>query len=225
MKKIGLIVCIGVVMFSENLFAAGMHDYWAFKLGCFLPNDDRDGLKDYETAASLGLTFGHEFSREFAIEVGGEYYSTELKASEPYYGNDIIDAGTGDPISGLTVHYDNEVSVWSIPITAKLLIPLSNELTGYLGAGVGFYTAAFRGDETFKAPGYEPLPGDSISDSGSCVGYHLVAGADLAVSNNMAVGMELKWSEAEINFEEAGYETVDMNIGGTTINLMAKIFF
>jgi len=225
MRKVGLIVLIGVMMFSQTLFAAGPDNYWSLKLGCFLPNEDRDGLKDYDTTASFALTFGHELTRELAIEVGGEYYSTELKTSEPYYGNDFYDSDTGDPINGITVSYDNDVTVLAIPITAKFQFPLSNELTGFFGAGIGFYNATFESDETFRASGYAPFAGDSFSDTGSCVGYHLVAGVDLAVSYNMAVGMEVKWSSAEMDFEEDGYEAVDMNIGGTTINLAGKVYF
>jgi len=225
MRKIGLMVIIGVVMCAQPSFAAGADNYWSLKLGCFLPNEDRDGLKDYDTTAGIGVTFGHEFTREVAIEFGGEYYSTELKTSEPYYGDDVFDSDTGDPISGLTVTRDNDVTVWAIPITAKFQFPLSNELTGFFGAGIGFYNARFEADETFRAPGYAPFYGGSFSDTGSCVGYHVVAGVDLAVSRNMAVGMEVKWSAAEMDFEEDGYEAVDMNVGGTTVNLAAKVYF
>jgi len=225
MRKIGLMVSIGVVMFSQAVFAAGPMNYWSFKLGCFLPNEDRDGLKDYNTAAGFTLALGHEFTRELAIEIGGEYYATELKDSRPYYGDDFYDADTGDPISGVRVSYDNDVTVWVIPVTARFQFPLSNELIGFFGAGIGFYNARFESNETFRAPGYVPFAGDSFSDTGSCVGYHVVAGVDLAVSRNMAVGMEVKWSSAEMNFEDQGYQTLDMNIGGTTVNLAGKIYF
>jgi opacity protein-like surface antigen len=216
---------IGVLMFAQTLFAAGPDNYWSLKLGCFLPNEDRDGLKDYDTSAGIGVMFGHEFTREVAFEVGAEYYSTELKSSEPYYGDDFYDADTGDPISDITVSYDHDVSVLAVPITVKFQFPLSNELTGFFGAGIGFYNATFDADETYWSPGYAPFSGGSISDSGNCVGYHVVAGMDLAVSYNMAVGMEVKWSSAEMDFEEGGYGTVDMNVGGTTVNLAAKLYF
>lgn len=225
MRKIGIAMLFTVLLLAGELSAAESSNYGALKLGYFMPNNDSDGLEDFDNRGCIGLAFGHKFSKQFAVEIGYEYYSTE---GDFYESLTLEDADTGDLVHGILSEED-KITVWTVPVTAKILFPVSNELTGFLGAGIGFYNVKGESDVTWSASGYYPVNVGSMSDTGNCYGFHLVAGADLAISSNAALGLELKWSKAEQELEgEIDGEEIeldDINVGGTTINFVGKVFF
>jgi opacity protein-like surface antigen len=188
--------------------AADPAGYASVKLGYFMPNSDDDGLKDFDNEFSLGLAVGTKLSPNFAIELGWDYYSTK--------GNDTVSSG------GVSYAIDAEVTTWSIPLTAKFILPVSKEIEVFMGAGVGYYDSQIDADGTLSGGG---LSADlwSESDSASGIGYHLVAGADYKINRNVALGGEIKWCKAELDFEDISDD--EINVGGTTLNLVVKYLF
>jgi opacity protein-like surface antigen len=183
--------------------AANPAGYAALKLGYFTPNNDSDGLDGFDSVGTFGLAFGAKFTPNIAIEVGTEYYSTD--DTESGYIDDVY------------VVADGTVTTWSIPITCKLIAPVSNELEAFLGLGVGLYSSKFEIEYRSEDVIVE------LSDTASDFGFHAEVGADYKINPNLSLGMELKWFKAELDFDDLFDE--EMNVGGTSFNVVAKHMF
>lgn len=217
MKKWFFVVCLICAIMAPSLAqAADLSNYGALKLGYFMPNNDGDGLKEYDNSGSFGLALGHAFTPSIAGEVGWEYYATK----EDYSETGSFRMNGSDPISG-TWSSENRITVWSLPITVKYLIPAPRDVLLYVGAGVGLYFTRLEiENRTLISGDTRYLYGD-ISDSGRCWGYHFVASADVPVTPAITLGGELKWHKAQQGVEDSDR----INIGGTTFNLVAKHHF
>lgn len=203
-KRAVILVFLSFCLLTPGLVsAADPAGYAALKLGYFTPNNDDDGLDGFDSVGSFGLAFGAKFSPNFAIEVGSEYYSTDDNWNGYIDGDYVIAKGT--------------VTTWSLPITCKLIAPVSNELEVFLGLGIGLYTSEFE----IEASG--PYAYAEGSDTASDIGYHAVVGADYKINPNISLGMELKWFEADLDFNDLFYD--EINVGGTTFNVVAKYLF
>ena len=88
-----------------------------------MPNDDKNGLKNFDNMVSAGLIGGVKLSPNIAIEIGGDYYYTE--------GNDTVSA------AGASYSVDAKVMIWSIPVTGKFILPLSDQVDVFIGGGLG----------------------------------------------------------------------------------------
>lgn len=183
--------------------AADPAGYAALKLGYFSPNNDDDGLDGFDGDISFGFALGAKINTNFAVEIGSEFSSTDRSGSGFINGNYVV--------------ADETVTTWSIPITCKLIAPLSNELEAFLGIGIGFYTSEYEIDAS------GPYAFAEGSDTESDIGYHAEIGADYRVSPNVALGMELKWYEADLDFGGPRYD--EINVGGTTFNIVVKYLF
>lgn len=204
-------------VFPSFSYADGVPTYVGFKLGYFMPNDDSDGMKEFDDTVSFGMSLGAIISDQLAGEIGLEYYKAEL---------DNFAAGTGYLNSVFyTAIYDAELSVWSLPVTAKWLLPVDDGITAFLGGGIALHRTKLENSLTYQFTGY----GTGIlsdSDTGSCLGIHLVAGLDFDIQQNLKVGAELKWSSANQKIKSsADDDEDDFYIGGTTISLNAKFLF
>lgn len=215
MRAIRLMVLLSLLVMPAELLAAEPDNYGVIKLGYFLPNSDSEGLKHYDNTAGFGVAFGHEFSRGIAAEIGLDYYTTAYEASGAIQ---VVDAESRQVIDGRYT-LDRKISVRAVPATVKYCLPVSNQIKVFTGAGIGYYWVDFEADLSVTAQADR-----STSDSGTCFGYHLVAGAQYAVLTNLALGLELKWSKAEQEIAAEG-KTFDVNVGGTAINLVGKMLF
>lgn len=217
MKQWLFAVClICAIMAPSVAQSADLSNYGTLKLGYFIPNNDGDGLKDYENSGSFGLALGHVFTTSIAGEIGWEYYTTKEDYSET--GN--VSVNGASPIFGAWSS-ENRIMVWSLPITAKYLIKAPKDVILYVGAGVGLYFTRLEIENRTLTSGDTRYLYDDLSDSGRCWGYHFVAGADVYINPAITLGGELKWNKAQQGIEDSDR----INIGGSTFNLVAKHYF
>jgi opacity protein-like surface antigen len=167
------------------------NNYATIKLGMFVPNNDSDGLEDFDNGFAIGGAIGHKFNRNFAVELGLDYSSTES--------------------SCYNLHAD--VETWDIPITAKLILPVSHSVDFFVGGGFGLYFTDINVD--FDEGFYKH------DDSESALGFHVLIGADIKMDHNVAFTMELKHTGVEQDFREYG----DWEVGGTTVFVGAEFLF
>lgn len=182
--------------------------YAALKLGYFIPNGDDDGLNDFDNVFTIGGAGGAKLFPWFAVEGGLDYYSTKGNDSTTY--------------AGVSYDVDAKVKTWSIPLTAKFILPFSKVVEPFAGIGVGWYSSSIDMDGTVSGYGLSRQAW-SESDSDSGFGYHFVAGADFIINPHFALGAELKWCKAELDFEDISDD--EINVGGTTLNFVAKYLF
>lgn len=102
----------------------------------------------------------------------------------------------------------NGVDVTLIPITLTGLyeLPLNLPVALNVGAGIGMYMW--------------DVDASGFSDDGTDFGFHVQAGAEYKLSDQLALIGELKW--ANVDIEEGG---VDFDGGGTSVNVGAKLNF
>lgn len=224
-----LIFCF---MAPSLTFAGDTGMYGTLKLGLFMPNSDFhgdswggntygynfDGMSGFDNVPLYGVSFGMLMNPNVALEIGWETYETELD----------IDFHNLD-----TSNY--KIKTWSVPITAKLLMPVSNQITAFFGAGLGYYDAEVDATETLNNPATNPygiaLGTSSDTQASDGFGLHAVAGADFKVDANLSFGLELKWSNAKLDFDDFTffgapyYMDRDTNVGGTSLSLTAKYSF
>lgn len=119
-------------------------NYATIKIGGFMPNDD--ALDD---GVALGVALGHMVNKNFAVELGFEYTFTDFNNDNDYY-------------------YENhDVYILGIPVTAKFILPLSNQADLFAGVGVGIYVTSVEFDHHGY---YYDDDDDSIDDTSP--GFH-----------------------------------------------------
>lgn len=175
--------------------------YATVKLGAFIPNGDSDFL---DNGFAAGAALGHKLGRNFALELGLDYVSADIDDDYRYddYG-----------------YRDVYLTTFGIPVTAKFIVPLSNQVEIYAGGGFGVYFSNIDFDEEYYDGGYSD--DDRIHDTG--LGFHTLIGADIKMNPNVAFTMELKYTEIEHDFDE--YYDDDFEIGGTTASAGVKFLF
>jgi len=189
MKK----VLLAVVMFAM-VFAAvpvfAENSYVSLRAGAFSPNSDDNGLKDFDTGYNVEVAYGYKIMPNFAVEGGIGRYSAEY--SETIYG----------------VSYSSTASVIPITATAKGILPIADDqFELYGGAGIGLYMATAEAEAA----------GVSMSYDANAFGFHVVGGADFNVSDNIAIGGEVKWVSVEPEFDVLGVK-YDTPYGGIIFN-------
>jgi outer membrane protein W len=182
--------------------------YLAVKLGYFIPNNDDDGLKDFDKVFAIGVAGGTKLVPWFAIELGGDYYKTK--------GNDTT------TYVGISYTIDAKVKTWSVPLTAKFILPISQKVHPFVGVGGGWYWSSIDMDATGSIGGLSADLG-SKSQSANGFGYHGVVGVDFNINRNFALGAEIKWAKAELDFDRISDDKI--NVGGTTLNFVVKGMF
>lgn len=169
--------------------------YATVKLGVFKPNDHDEFL---DNGFAVGGAVGHNFNRNFALEIGLDSISTEIDNGYDFEDVDVITLG--------------------IPVTAKFVIPLSNQVELYAGGGLGLYfTNVESYDEYYDGYYYD----DDVD--GTSLGLHTLIGADIKMNSNIAFNMELKHTEVEQDFDDYYYD--DLEVGGTTASVGVKFLF
>ena len=230
MKKWCVVLVLSLCILVPGLASAaddsaGPKGYLALKLGGFLPNGDDDGMKDYDKVFTIGGAGGAKLLPWFAVELGVDYYSTKGNETDTY---SLVFASA-------SYSKDTKVKTWSIPLTAKFILPISKVVQPFVGAGGGWYSSKIDVDETYKVPLLNERT-YSNSDSANGWGYHFVAGVDFNIMPHLALGAEVKWCKAELDFKDitdiANQLNLDnkidysnFNVGGTTLNFVAKYLF
>jgi outer membrane protein W len=167
-------------------------NYATIKLGAFMPNDDADVL---DNGFAIGGAIGHNFNRNFAVEIGLDYTFTDFKHDYSYEDAGLITLG--------------------IPVTAKFIVPLSNQVDLFVGAGLGLYFTEIEFDH------HDYYDDDSVDDTN--VGFHCLIGTDIKMNSNTALTMELKYTEIEQDFNY--YYNDNLEVGGTTAYVGVKFLF
>ncbi len=173
--------------------------YLTVRLGAFMPNDDAYFL---DNGISIGGAIGHNLNRNFALEVGLDYTLTDFDDEYGYY-NYTTDE-----------YEDAYVTTLGIPVTAKLLVPLSNSVNLFAGAGIGVYFT----DVEIKDGHYDGYYYKD-NDRDTCLGFHALMGADVELMPNAAVTMELKYTELDRDSDD------NFEFGGTTASVGVKLRF
>jgi len=200
-----IIVPMTTVMAAKNTVRYSRDTYYVpenyatIKIGAFMPNED--ALDD---GVGVSGAIGHMINKNFALELGLDYTFTDFNNDNDYY-------------------YENaNVYTFGIPATAKFIVPLSNQIDLFAGAGLGIYftSVVFDHHGYYYHDGYYYDDDDSIDDTS--LGYHGLIGADIKVNSNMAIEMELKYTETEDDFD---YYDYNFEVGGTTVSIGAKFLF
>lgn len=219
-KKSGIILFLIILLIPGMLSAADSKNYGVVNPGYFLPNGDQEGLEDFDGALSFGAAYGRFLTDKIAIEIGLDYYSVKGE----------IDGSLDLP--GYSSYYDSilqfeadaEITVWAVPVTGKYHFFLADKIKGYIGGGIGFYMVDFEEDYSWRIPGIVTVK-KSISDSGNCIGFHLVTGADYTIRPDLLVGAAVKWHRANQEVNRFNDDQMDFNIGGLTIAATGKLIF
>lgn len=104
-----------------------------------------------------------------------------------------------------------KTSVLDFTVSALGILPISS-VDLFAGIGGGVYSA------TLKAAGT-----DATSEA---FGYQLLAGADINITRSIALGGEVKYSQAKPEFKAVpSGQKVKINVGGTTYNGVLKYKF
>lgn len=217
------IVLVGFLVTPCLLKAAEAQNFAAVKLGLFMPNgddneDELEGLDGFDNTVAFELAYGRQLMKNFGIEIGVNYYSTDGDQSE----SESVGSQTETYTTDLTV------TTWSIPITAKFIYPATEKIDVFAGLGVGYYISKVECDWRDLGVNGNTTVFDesgSESDTGKDFGYHIVAGADYKIMSNVALGGEVKWTKADVEFDNDDGESYDCNVGGTTVSLVAKYLF
>ncbi len=157
-------------------------NYVTFKGGIYSP--ESDDLEDFDTGFNVEIALGHYFHRNFALELGVGYFETEASFSG------------FDPILGVWSEKD-EITAIPLTLTAKGVYPTQYvDLFG--GVGIGLYFV--HGEADLSSSAFGSL---SFDDDDTVFGFHLGAGANFNITENIFFGIEGKYLWAEAEFEES----------------------
>lgn len=200
---------ICLVFCSVPCIALAAGSYLGLKLNKFTPNSgDYDG---FDSAIGFEIDFGNRISPNSAIEIGLLYQAPEgdFYIYDDFYGMGMVAEAT--------------VTTIGIPFTFKGIMPLAdNKFDIFLGVGCGLYYSKLEMDVDVEYQGWKDSVSDSINGYG--YGFHLVGGADVNVTPNLAVGGEIKWDYQYTLFDEDQVND-SFNLGGLTFSLTAKYKF
>jgi opacity protein-like surface antigen len=171
-------------------------NYASVRIGAFIPNDEADVL---DKGFAAGAALGHKLNRNFAFEIGLDYMSADFNHDYGYE--------------------DAYLSTFGIPVTAKFIVPLSHQVEFYAGGGFGVYFTHVEFDHEYY-DGYRD-DDNGVDDTG--LGFHALVGADFKMNPNMALTMELKYTEIEEDFAYPPYD--DLELEGTTASAGIKFLF
>ncbi len=175
-KTIRLAVAFTLVAAAAAVRAQGVSEiaspyYISGRIGVFSPqHSDIDGFK---TGFAGEIALGRRFLPNVAAELGVGHYRSHYE--QTFY----------DPTTGMTQGVKGDLSVTPLTATAKVILP-AGALEPYALVGAGLYMA----DLSAEASGFVSGSG---SDSDTTFGYHLGAGASLAVSGAVSVGLEFRY--------------------------------
>jgi opacity protein-like surface antigen len=200
MKKIVLLTVVAG-LFGANIAMASGDDGTAvneepLKKGYFALKVGRfNPNTDYGSTTSGLKNFDSDMNYEVAFgSRGSKYFAFDLGLG--YY----TSPGKKSSVS--------KVSVYDATVSAIGILPISS-VDLFAGIGAGVYYANLK---------------DSINDTTSgAFGYQFLGGADINITNSIAIGGEVKYSSAKPEYEIVGTGSkLKLNVGGTTYSGVIK---
>lgn len=170
--------------------------YFFAHLGILDPNNDRDGLRGYDSGSTFDIGFGSRVAPMFAFE-----------GSFGAYGSD---------------DGSKEARVVPMTIGGRLILP-NPFIEPYVGAGLGLYFTSLKEDSATSGRGFAPYSG--IDDKSSNFGGYLSAGLDMWLNQRVALNFEGKYHFVEPTFQTHAGNDVDVNLSGWTVNLGVRVGF
>jgi outer membrane protein len=144
------------------------------------------------------------------------WFSTELSIG--YTKTDVDAVALGIPLDF------GELEQIPILLTGRLHYWFPNSRTTlYGGAGVGLYINDFELSGLFKSA----IPGADV-DADNSFGFHLNAGVEFFVTDNIALDLDLKyiWNKADFDFRDpTGSETEEIDLNAFVVGVSFKYFF
>jgi len=208
-----LFIFVLLALGSASAVEAASGTYVALKGGLFLPNgqggsvaSSEDGFSSFSTGYNVEVAAGFRPESYAALELGSGYYATSLD------------------VANLQIPSATRIDAYAVPITltAKGILPLG-ELEFFAGAGLGYWFGQLH----FKNAGIVGGAAQVKDVNAGALGYQVLGGADYRVSEAVNLGVEAKWvfAKPEFDFTDITGHKVKWQIGGTTINLVAKYNF
>lgn len=110
----------------------------------------------------------------------------------------------------------DEAAVFPLTIGGRLIIP-HPFIEPYVGGGVGLYFSSLKERRT--------NPAADIDESDTNFGGYLSAGVDLWLNPRAALNFEGKYHFVDPTFRATAGNTIDVNMGGWTVNLGVRVAF
>jgi opacity protein-like surface antigen len=189
-----VLIAAFLFFFPYSVFGQDSSNYFMVKAGLYSPTGDLDD-DDFDDGFNGELSFGHYFSPHCSLEGAIGYITTDMSETEP-----------GFP----PINIDVDILAVPLTLTAKGIYPINN-IEFYGGAGIGIYLWKAELDGSAGAVS------DSDDDGGAEFGFHIMAGVNFNISDNLFLGIEAKhiWTgEVTAEFELVGFpveEEADLN--------------
>ena len=186
------------------------------RLGLFTPDGDSDFFEETELDftgeaqefedAVAGIDYVYQMNRNLGLMLSADHFEGQQDQSyrdfEDNRGNRISHTST------------LEIS----PLTVGLVVRLAPErspVVPYVGAGGGIYAWRYEESGDFIDFGGSTLPvfSDTLEEEGTVLGYYLLAGVEVPISNYFSIIAEGRWDRADDelggDFEDLG--TLDLS--------------
>ncbi len=208
--KFRTIICFFAVFFIYcNMISAGT--YLSFGGGVFIPNDDNEGLKGFDTGTAVDITCGYEVNSMFSIEGSIGYYNTDYEMTE---------CGGDCPDPPCCIRITSGIDACPVRLTGKISLPLIKQIKLYAGAGFGYYFTSL--DEMAVFTGYDEDFDYTVKSEADTFGYHLVAGLDVMAGESLSLLIETLWAHVKPSLKDY-YSNDDIKVQMGGISLLVKL--
>jgi len=208
MKKIIQIIAVSVCLSIVQSSVTHADDtqplkkmYVEIKGGIFSPNSDGNetsndgGLKEFDSGFNFEGAFGARYNKYFALESGVGVYAADTK----------------ETIRTSVSATNGKVVVVPITISAIAILPI-DIVDLFAGVGFGYYSSTLKFATATTSGNFNQ------EYSAGALGYQLIGGIDINLTQHIAVGAEIKYFEAKPEFDLPLNTKVKVNVGGTIIN-------
>jgi outer membrane protein W len=217
-KAAGIIIlAVAMVMAGGSAYAqtakqfalgvqASFHSFQDDEITLFYNRGDTE----YDAATAFSINWTCFLTPEFSLEVSLGQLSTDMSVN----------------VIGVKEGY-GELTQMPLLLTGRYHFSIDEKLVPYVGMGIGYYmhdmeTAVGSSDYFYGAPsGVEAFADDAW-------GYHITAGIEYFVSDNVTFGLDLKYVflSTDIGFDGAGYDERDStNLDCLVTSVGVKFYF
>lgn len=202
-------LCFILICFAHiSAMAEKDSNYTIVKAGIYNPTGNLNDNFNFDVGFNGEIVLGHYFSQNIAAEIGIGYFRTRTEATNSRIAF-VSSFGT------ISYKEEGDIKVYPVTLTTKFLFPIENfELFGL--AGVGLYYTKVNYDLQTNLGNF------SDDDKDTVFGFHIGAGSNLYVTNEIFVGVEGKYlftNEGEVSLFGVPFKsdlngfTVNVNIG------------